>query len=57
MIPNSCEDEEVVPQKTYFGGQQGVGEFTWCKVKNKLDESALMDLPNACDVVVCSETL
>ncbi|XP_050222045.1 187-kDa microtubule-associated protein AIR9 isoform X2 [Mercurialis annua] len=58
VIPSFCEDQEVVPQKTYFGGQEGDGEYTWCRSKNKLHGSALMDICNACDdVFICSKTL
>ncbi|KAL6991640.1 187-kDa microtubule-associated protein air9, partial [Sarracenia purpurea var. burkii] len=29
VIPDCCEDKLVVPQKTYFGGQEGDGEYIW----------------------------
>ncbi|EEF39234.1 protein phosphatases pp1 regulatory subunit, putative [Ricinus communis] len=58
VIPNCFEDKEVVPQKTYFGGQEGVGEYIWYRSKNKLHDSALMDICNAGDdVVLCSKSL
>lgn len=58
VIPNCCEDKEVVPQKAYFGGQEGGGEYIWYRTKNKLYGSALMDISNACDsVLTCGETL
>ncbi|KAK9267176.1 hypothetical protein L1049_009596 [Liquidambar formosana] len=58
VIPDCCEDTEVVPQKTYFGGQEGVGEYVWYRTKNKLHGSSLMDISNACeDVHECGTTL
>ena len=58
VIPACCEDEEVIPQKKYFGGQEGDGEFIWYRTKNKLQESALMDICNAGeDVLICGKTL
>ncbi|CAK9158189.1 unnamed protein product, partial [Ilex paraguariensis] len=58
QIPDCCEDKEVVPQKTYFGGQEGVGQYIWYRTKIKLHESALMDISNSAeDVFICSNTL
>ncbi|XP_059596141.1 187-kDa microtubule-associated protein AIR9 isoform X2 [Vitis vinifera] len=58
IIPDCCEDKDVVPQKTYFGGQEGVGEYIWYRTKNKLDSSSLMDISDTCDgVVTCGKTL
>lgn len=57
-IPDCFEDEEVIPQKTYFGGQEGAGQYMWYRTKNKLHGSALIDISNACeDVVICGKTL
>ncbi|XP_050287911.1 187-kDa microtubule-associated protein AIR9 isoform X2 [Quercus robur] len=57
-IPDCFEDEEVILQKTYFGGQEGAGQYMWYRTKNKLHGSALMDISNACeDVVICGKTL
>lgn len=57
-IPDCYEDEEIVPQKTYFGGQEGVGQYIWYRTQNKLHGSALMDISNAGeDVVICGKTL
>ncbi|KAL0011814.1 hypothetical protein SO802_006922 [Lithocarpus litseifolius] len=57
-IPDCFEDEEVIPQKTYFGGQEGTGQYMWYRTKNKLHGSALIDISNACeDVVICGKTL
>ncbi|XP_031377815.1 187-kDa microtubule-associated protein AIR9 isoform X1 [Punica granatum] len=44
VVPDCCENEEVVPQKKYFGGLEGTGDYTWFKVKNKLYESELMEV-------------
>ncbi|KAH9747829.1 187-kDa microtubule-associated protein AIR9 [Citrus sinensis] len=58
VIPDCCENNEIIPQKKYFGGQEGVGDYIWYRTKNKLHESALMDISNACeDVFVCGKTL
>ncbi|GLT68497.1 hypothetical protein SLA2020_407210, partial [Shorea laevis] len=57
-IPDCVEDEEACPQKTYFGGQEGVGQYIWYRTKNKLHGSALIDISSACeDVVICGKTL
>lgn len=57
-IPDCFEDEEVIPQKVYFGGQEGAGQYMWYRTKNKLHGSALIDISNACeDVVICGKTL
>ncbi|KAJ0081734.1 hypothetical protein Patl1_11265 [Pistacia atlantica] len=54
----ACEDNEVVPHKKYFGGQEGVGEYIWYRSKNKLHESELMDISEALsDVHICGKTL
>ncbi|XP_004293996.1 PREDICTED: 187-kDa microtubule-associated protein AIR9 [Fragaria vesca subsp. vesca] len=58
MIPDCCEDEELVPEKTYFGGEEGVGEYIWYRTKNKLHGSALLDISNLNeDVGICGKTL
>ncbi|KAL7243230.1 hypothetical protein ACSBR1_015608 [Camellia fascicularis] len=57
VIPDCCEDKMVVPQKKYFGGQEGDGEYVWYRTKNILHGSALMDISNACDVFICGKTL
>ncbi|KAL5577368.1 hypothetical protein UlMin_019067 [Ulmus minor] len=58
VIPDCCEGTEIVPQKSYFGGQEGVGEYIWYRTKSKLDGTALVEISNACDdVVLCSKTL
>ncbi|KAF7842164.1 187-kDa microtubule-associated protein AIR9 [Senna tora] len=54
VIPDCCEDTELVPQKTYFGGQEGVGEYIWYRTKNKLEGTALLNISHSCeDVVIC----
>ncbi|KAJ4976364.1 hypothetical protein NE237_001470 [Protea cynaroides] len=57
-IPDCCEDEEVVPQKYYYGGQEGIGEYIWYRTKTKLQGSDLMNISNAFEAVfVCGNTL
>ncbi|KAF7120869.1 hypothetical protein RHSIM_Rhsim13G0119900 [Rhododendron simsii] len=58
VIPDCCEDQIVVPQKTYFGGQEGDGEYVWYRTKKKLNEADLMDITDMCeDVHVCGQRL
>ena len=53
IIPDCCEDTELIPLKKYFGGHEGAGEYIWYRTKNKLEGSALLDISNASDVVIC----
>ncbi|XP_058200285.1 187-kDa microtubule-associated protein AIR9 isoform X1 [Rhododendron vialii] len=56
VIPDCCEDQIVVPLKTYFGGQEGDGEYVWYRTKKKLNEADLMDITDMCeDVHVCGQ--
>lgn len=58
VIPDCFEDKAVVPQKTYFGGQEGNGDYTWYRVKYKLDGSSLVNISSSCDdAVICGKTL
>lgn len=58
LIPDCWESQEVVPQKTYFGGQEGVGEYIWYRTKNNLGGAALMDISaGAENVFICGRTL
>ncbi|KAK4797344.1 hypothetical protein SAY86_029670 [Trapa natans] len=59
IVSDCCENEEVVPQKKYFGGLEGKGEYIWFRLKNKLHESDLMDiLTDPEDVTpICGKTL
>ncbi|KAJ7969079.1 187-kDa microtubule-associated protein AIR9-like [Quillaja saponaria] len=52
VIPDCCEEREIVPQKTYFGGQEGVGEYIWYRTKNKIEGSELQDISDSCENVV-----
>ncbi|PIA41703.1 hypothetical protein AQUCO_02200255v1 [Aquilegia coerulea] len=51
-IPDCYEDIEVVPHRTYFGGREGRGGFTWYRTKAKLQGSDLMNVSNDCENVV-----
>ncbi|RDX87861.1 187-kDa microtubule-associated protein, partial [Mucuna pruriens] len=53
VIPDCCEDRELMPLKKYFGGHEGVGEYIWYQTKHKLEGSELLDISNASDVVIC----
>lgn len=58
VIPNCCQNEMVVPQKSYFGGQEGEGKYIWYRSKMKLERSALVDIPNVHeDLVICGNSL
>ncbi|XP_020974610.1 187-kDa microtubule-associated protein AIR9 isoform X4 [Arachis ipaensis] len=57
IVPNCCEGTELVPIKKYFGGHEGAGEYIWYRTKNKLEGSALLDISNASDVVICGRDL
>lgn len=58
VIHDCCEKEEIVPQKKYFGGQEGVGEYVWYRTKTKLDVTDLIDISEECEgVSICSKTL
>ncbi|XP_057465602.1 187-kDa microtubule-associated protein AIR9 isoform X2 [Actinidia eriantha] len=58
VIPDCCEDKMVVPQKTYFGGQEGDGQYIWYRTKNKLNGPALIDISDTCeDISICGKTL
>lgn len=53
-IPDCSEDIEVVPQKSYYGGKEGFGVFTWYRTKAKLTESDLKNISSDCeDIVAC----
>ncbi|XWS67442.1 hypothetical protein CRYUN_Cryun04dG0006800 [Craigia yunnanensis] len=58
LVIHDChENQETVPQNTYFGGQEGVGEYTWYRTKTKLNGSALTDISSSSeDVVMCGQT-
>ncbi|KAL0442455.1 UNVERIFIED_CONTAM: microtubule-associated protein AIR9 [Sesamum latifolium] len=51
VIPDCSEGQELVPEKRYFGGQEGAGKYIWFRTKNKLHEPALMELANNCENV------
>ncbi|KAJ1437037.1 Leucine-rich repeat [Sesbania bispinosa] len=57
VIPECSEDREITPLRKYFGGHEGVGEYIWYQTKNKLEGSAVLDIPNASDVVICGTEL
>lgn len=57
VIPDCCENEIVIPKKAYFGGQEGVGEYTWYRTTQKLQGSAILEISDACDdVFICGNT-
>ncbi|OVA18980.1 Leucine-rich repeat [Macleaya cordata] len=58
VVPVCCQDTEVVPQKSYYGGKEGNGEYIWYRTNTKLQGSDLLDLSNDSeDVFVCGRSL
>ncbi|GJN10288.1 hypothetical protein PR202_ga28369 [Eleusine coracana subsp. coracana] len=47
ILPECFEDNEISPVKTYFGGKEGAGKYTWFRNKEKLDNLE-------CDLVAAS---
>ncbi|KAG9439115.1 hypothetical protein H6P81_019280 [Aristolochia fimbriata] len=47
LLPDCCEDKEVVPQKSYYGGQEGPGTFMWHRTNRKLQASELRNISDA----------
>ncbi|KAJ1287736.1 hypothetical protein BS78_02G033400 [Paspalum vaginatum] len=37
ILPECFQDNEISPTKTYFGGKEGNGKYTWFRNKEKLD--------------------
>lgn len=57
-IPECCEGKEVIPEKRYFGGQEGSGEYTWFRTMDKIHGSMLLDALNSqFDAHICGRTL
>ncbi|XP_068657633.1 187-kDa microtubule-associated protein AIR9-like isoform X2 [Aristolochia californica] len=52
LIPDCSEDKEVVPQKSYYGGQEGPGTFTWYRTNRKLQGSELRNISDECQKTV-----
>ncbi|XP_024632568.1 187-kDa microtubule-associated protein AIR9 isoform X1 [Medicago truncatula] len=57
IIPDCCEARQVTPMKIYFGGHEGVGEYIWYRTKIKLEGSALLNISNGSDIVICGTEL
>lgn len=56
VITDCHENQEVIPQKTYFGGHEGVGEYTWYRSRTKLNELAWTDVSSSSeDVETCGQ--
>lgn len=51
ILPVCFEDSEISPIKTYFGGKEGNGKYTWFRNKEKLDNLGF-DLVTASSEVV-----
>lgn len=53
VIPDCCQDTEVIPQKGYFGGIEGDSDFTWFRLHRKLQG---FDLPDDAEFLGNSKT-
>ncbi|XP_031130029.1 187-kDa microtubule-associated protein AIR9 [Ipomoea triloba] len=57
-IPECCEGKEAIPEKRYFGGQEGIGEYIWFRANDKIHGSMLLDAVNSqVDAHICDRTL
>lgn len=56
VIPDCCENGMVIPKKTYFGGLEGDGEYTWYRTNHKFQGSAILEISDICDVFICGNT-
>ncbi|KAK9155120.1 hypothetical protein Sjap_002600 [Stephania japonica] len=58
VVPECCEDVEVVPKKLYYGGNEGDGEYIWYRTKLKLQDSDLINISEDHeDVQLCARSL
>ncbi|XP_047148992.1 187-kDa microtubule-associated protein AIR9 isoform X1 [Vigna umbellata] len=57
LIPDCCEDRELMPLRKYFGGHEGIGKYIWYRAKRKLEGSELLDISNASDVEISGTEL
>ncbi|KAH9288233.1 hypothetical protein KI387_032350, partial [Taxus chinensis] len=51
VIPDCSEDKEVVPQKSYYGGREGGGQYTWYRITQELNDKELLDACNGSENV------
>ncbi|PPD82943.1 hypothetical protein GOBAR_DD20121 [Gossypium barbadense] len=56
VIPDCHQNQEIVPLKTYFGGQEGVGKYTWHRTKTKPNGLVLTDISSSSEDVMCGQT-
>lgn len=42
-LPDCCEDVEVIPKRSYFGGTEGDSDLTWFRLQDKIEDSGLPD--------------
>ncbi|XP_078162701.1 outer arm dynein light chain 1 protein isoform X2 [Carex rostrata] len=57
ILPDCCEDVEIVPLKKYFGGNEGPGIYTWYRIREKPAEQDLISLTSLSEALLVSETL
>eukprot|EP01018_Ginkgo_biloba_P031074 Gb_01915 [translate_table: standard] len=57
VIPDCCEDKEVFPQKSYYGGREGDGDYMWYRVNHKTDDIDLVDASDSEDVKVVATSM
>ncbi|WVZ61871.1 hypothetical protein U9M48_011679 [Paspalum notatum var. saurae] len=51
ILPECFEDNEISPIKTYFGGKEGNGKYTWFRNKEKLDNLEFDPVAESSDII------
>lgn len=58
VLPDCCEDHEVIPLKSYYGGEEGFGEYVWYRSRRKLESTELENISHANEIAtLCGEML
>ncbi|MQL72308.1 hypothetical protein Taro_004651, partial [Colocasia esculenta] len=52
VLPDCCEDQEVIPLKSYYGGEEGMGEYVWYRSSRKLDTTELENIPHSNETAI-----
>ncbi|CAA6657906.1 unnamed protein product [Spirodela intermedia] len=55
VVPDCSEDHEVVPQKSYYGGEEGNGQYVWYRSRRKLEGSELRNISHSNEAVICGK--
>ena len=46
-----------MPHKSYYGGEEGKGQFVWYRNKSKLEASELINISLSSDAVICGKMM